>query len=62
MDMHAIQNTSINIAPGIHLSELQRKHVGLVLDLFQAKGEVISTDEKHPTGDYWDSVIWFDLR
>jgi hypothetical protein len=39
-DLHTIQNTSINVAPDVILTDLQKKHVGVVLDLFQAKGEL----------------------
>jgi hypothetical protein len=37
-ELHTIQNTQINTAPGITLTDLQKRHVGLVLDIFQAKG------------------------
>lgn len=33
-----IQNKDIHTAPGVTLTDTQRYHVGLVLDLFQAKG------------------------
>ncbi|KAK4688561.1 hypothetical protein P7C73_g1536, partial [Tremellales sp. Uapishka_1] len=39
-EVHEIQNQAdtIKVAPGITITELQRRHVGVVLDLFQAKG------------------------
>jgi len=36
-ELHDIQNISIRTLPGVDLTPLQRKHVGCVLDLFQAK-------------------------
>jgi len=37
-DIHAVHNTALNLAPGVSLTALQRRHVGVVLDLFQARG------------------------
>ena len=39
-DLHTPTNdpSTLNIAPGVELNETQRKHVAIVLDLFQAKG------------------------
>ncbi len=46
-DLHAIQNTNLNVAAGVQLTELQRKHAGVVLDLFQAKGDSNSLRSTH---------------
>ena len=39
-ELHTPTNdpTTLNIAPGVELDDTQRKHVAIVLDLFQAKG------------------------
>jgi hypothetical protein len=50
-DIHTIQNTSINVAPGVTLTDLQKKHVGVVLDLFQAKGELGRRIQANPRPD-----------
>ncbi len=36
-DLNEIVNTDINTAPGVELTPTQKKHVGVVLDFFQAK-------------------------
>lgn len=36
---------TINVAPSIQLSSLQKKQVGVVLDLFQAKGTMAKLED-----------------
>lgn len=39
-ELHTPTNdpATLNVAPGVTLTDLQRQHVAVVLDLFQAKG------------------------
>jgi hypothetical protein len=45
--IHDITNLpeTINVAPSIQLSPLQKKQVGVVLDLFQAKGTMAKLED-----------------
>lgn len=43
--LHEIQNTALDIAPGINLTDLQKRHIGLVLEMFQAKGTIAKIDD-----------------
>lgn len=43
--IHDIQNTELNFAPKLSPTDIQRKHIGVVLDLFQAKGTMAKLDD-----------------
>lgn len=44
-DIHKIVNTDLNLAPSVQLTDTQRSHVGIVLDLFQAKGTMAKLED-----------------
>ncbi|KAF7977459.1 hypothetical protein HWV62_3641 [Athelia sp. TMB] len=44
-ELHTIQNEPTNIPSSVTLSDLQKRHVGLVLDLFQAKGTMAKIED-----------------
>lgn len=57
--IHDIQNNTqdLNLAPGLTaLTEIQRKHVGVVLDLFQAKGTMAKLNDW-----FIDDAVYEDL-
>jgi hypothetical protein len=56
-DLHEPANdpSTLNIAPGVTLTDLQRRHVALVLDLFQGKGTMAKINE-----NFDDEVVYED--
>jgi len=54
-DLHEIQNTDICTLPGVNLTDLQRKQVGCVLDLFQAKPTLFKLNMFAEDGVYEDA-------
>lgn len=54
--IHDITNVDINVSPSVQLDALQKAQVGLVLDLFQAKGTMAKLNE-------WltDDAVYEDL-
>lgn len=56
-ELHKPSNdpSTLNIAPGVNLTDVQRKHVAVVLDLFQGKGSMSKiNDNFSPDGVYED--------
>jgi len=49
-----VQNTDIKCSPGVQLTDLQKLHVGIVLDLFQAKPSHYKLDMFAEDGIYED--------
>ena len=57
-DLHATANdpSTLQIAPGVELSDAQRKHVAVVLDLFQAKGTMAKFND-----NFTENAVYEDL-
>lgn len=56
-ELHTPTNdpATLNVAPGVTLTESQRQHVAVVLDLFQAKGTMAKiNDNFSPDAVYED--------
>ena len=57
-ELHTIDNdpSTLAIAQGVKLSDAQRKHVAVVLDLFQAKGTMAKLDD-----NFTENAVYEDL-
>lgn len=57
-DLHTLVNdpSTIQSAPGVSLTDLQKKHVAVVLDMFQAKGTMAKL-----TDNFTDDAVYEDL-